>query len=355
MAQKQLFISHISSEGELALALKTALTRDFLGMLDIFVSSDRTTIRAGKRWMDEVEQGLRAADVQVVLCSAESIGRPWVNFEAGAAWLRGLPIIPVCHSGTTVDDLPPPLSFLEGIDCKARGLQKLYDLIAEVLGVATPSIDFDVLADDVRRAEQAQGTIGVEHVENPRVLCAATEQYATLGFDVDVEIVSATFGSESTTVEPRLTRERLVELMTGKHFDVLHLVTPIDASSGEILFDDIDLATGATTGATERMSREQFVKLLTESGTRLTVLATCKVGLRLGTAVARVSNMAACDGDLAITDAETWCRFFYGQIRQGRSVHKAFELTREFCDVAMDCVAHRDAVFSGRAFPPAGG
>jgi hypothetical protein len=115
MAPKQVFISHISDETEIAKHLKRRLDADFLGMLEIFVSSDRQTIQAGQKWLDQVDSALKAADVQMVLCSKASVGRPWVNFEAGAAWLRGIPVIPVCHSGLRLVDLPVPLNMLQGV------------------------------------------------------------------------------------------------------------------------------------------------------------------------------------------------------------------------------------------------
>lgn len=109
MAKTRVFISRISAETALAQALKERLRRDFRGLLDIFVSSDQTTIRAGSKWLDEVDKALKGADVQIVLASRESVGRPWVNFEAGAVWLRGIPVIPVCRSGMTPEALPVPL------------------------------------------------------------------------------------------------------------------------------------------------------------------------------------------------------------------------------------------------------
>ena len=130
MATKQVFISHISRETELAQALKQRLAKHFLGLLEIFVSSDRETIQAGSKWLDEVDKALKSADLQIVLCSKESVGRPWVNFEAGAVWLRGIPVIPLCHSGLKPDNLPVPLGLLESIECsQPEGLQKLYDVL----------------------------------------------------------------------------------------------------------------------------------------------------------------------------------------------------------------------------------
>ena len=36
--------------------------------------------------------------------------RPWVNIELGAAWIKRVPIIPLCHSGLTPSDLPWPFA-----------------------------------------------------------------------------------------------------------------------------------------------------------------------------------------------------------------------------------------------------
>ena len=67
--KKTVFISHISDETEVARWGKARMDRDFLGTLDIFVSSDRSTIAAGRKWLDEVDKALKRADLQIVLCS----------------------------------------------------------------------------------------------------------------------------------------------------------------------------------------------------------------------------------------------------------------------------------------------
>jgi TIR domain len=75
VADRRVFISHSSSERELAQSLKQRLEADFLGMLDIFVSSDRCTIQAGSKWLDDADRGLHDVDIQLVLCSTQPIGR----------------------------------------------------------------------------------------------------------------------------------------------------------------------------------------------------------------------------------------------------------------------------------------
>lgn len=43
---KRVFVSHISDEAKIAGHLKAALVQDFLGFLDVFVSSDSESIAA---------------------------------------------------------------------------------------------------------------------------------------------------------------------------------------------------------------------------------------------------------------------------------------------------------------------
>jgi hypothetical protein len=49
------------------------------------------------------------------MLSKESVLRPWVNFEAGAAWLRNTPIIPVCFSGLRKEAMPKPYSSFQAL------------------------------------------------------------------------------------------------------------------------------------------------------------------------------------------------------------------------------------------------
>lgn len=350
--KKRVFISHISDETELAQWLKARLDQDFLGALDIFVSSDRATIAAGRRWLDEVDTALKMADMQIVLCSRESVQRPWVNFEAGAVWLRGIPVVPVCHSGMAPEDLPVPLSMLQGIAVsQSAGLAKLYDAVASTLNLRTPSLDFVVVAKEAGKLEAryARATSGLETVENPRVLCAASEQYAEpqYGFDLDVAIVERFF-SGRVTVDRALTSDRLTDLLMSERFDIVHLVTPVDPITGALIFSPVDDWTHLPAAGADQMSAASFAALLTESKTRLVVLATCKA-LLLAVEVATVANMAASDQDITGKEAADWEGFFYKLLAQGKPLYKAFEMTRLQRSTPIRAVRHKDIIF---ACPP---
>jgi hypothetical protein len=50
------------------------------------------------------------------MLSKASVARPWINFEAGAAWLAKKPIIPACFGGLTKDTLPKPYSGIQALN-----------------------------------------------------------------------------------------------------------------------------------------------------------------------------------------------------------------------------------------------
>jgi TIR domain len=349
MQKKTVFISHISDETELAQWLKARLHRDFLGMLDVFVSSDRSTIGAGRKWLDEVDKALKRADLQIVLCSRESMGRPWVNFEAGAVWLRGIPVVPVCHSGLQPDDLPIPLSMLQGIALsRPEGLAKLYDAVASTLPIGSPpSPDFAAVAREAGdlEAKYARHTKQIPTIENPRVLCAASEQYAQpkYGFDLDIKVVERYFPGR-VAVEHALTSQRLLDRLTSERFDIVHLVTAVDPDNGALIFDPVDEETRQSTPGADHMLPPSFATLLVEAQTRLVVLATCKA-LLLAVEVATVANMAASDQDITGEEAADWEDCFYRLLVRGSSVHKAFEITKQQREAPIRAVRHKDVIF----------
>jgi TIR domain len=151
-----IFVSHISSEATLATALKAHISEDFLGQVDVFVSSDLDSIPTGESFLEVINQALREASALLVLCSHVSIYRPWVNFEVGAASMRGIPIVPICHSGLRPSDLPVPLAVVQCVEANTEpGLRRVYQLVAEKLCFKVPRKDFSGLLGEVAAFEQS--------------------------------------------------------------------------------------------------------------------------------------------------------------------------------------------------------
>jgi len=162
---KAIFISHVSGEAALADLLKHALDRDFKRRATVFVSSDISSIECGADWMDAIERAIKESCVLIVLCSHSSIRTPWVNFELGAAWIRRIPIVPICHSGLTPADLPMPLIAKEGIVADSPGgLAKLYKVLSRHLDVVPAKPRLSVLAKQAAEIERGEAKLAKESI-----------------------------------------------------------------------------------------------------------------------------------------------------------------------------------------------
>ncbi len=154
MQKPLIFISHITEEREIALALKRLIESSFLGMMDVFVSSDPTSIELGRRWLEQITVALKHCAVEVILASPESVRRPWINFEAGAGWIRDIPVIPLCHSGMVPGKLPSPMSNLQAaLATDVASLRLIFPVLAKAIGCANPAVEFDTFVDIVRQFE----------------------------------------------------------------------------------------------------------------------------------------------------------------------------------------------------------
>jgi len=152
---QQLFISHISEEAGVALALQAMLQELFGGAVEVFTSSDTKSIEAGANWLEVVQSALEQASALIVLCSKASVSRPWVQFELGAAWMEDIPIIPVCHSGMKPADLPMPLSLRNATAFTPEGVERLYRAVAERAG-CTREPDPAALARHLQALQEAE-------------------------------------------------------------------------------------------------------------------------------------------------------------------------------------------------------
>jgi hypothetical protein len=148
----KLFLSHVSNESPLAVVLKERIEKAFDGQFEIFVSSTIVDLPAGTEWLKSLEKALAEADALIVLCSRHSVTKPWVMFESGGAWVKKIPIIPICHSGQKKNTLPSPLSFFQGLEVVSP--QFVHDLLKSLsklfkLKVST-SVDQGLIWDAIK-------------------------------------------------------------------------------------------------------------------------------------------------------------------------------------------------------------
>jgi len=159
MKKPLIFISHITEEKEIALALKELISANFLDMIEVFVSTDPSSIKAGRRWLDEITDALKTCVVEIILASPKSVTRPWINFEAGSGWIRGIQVIPVCHSQMIPTKLPAPLNSLQSVIIDNAGLNMIVSALAEAAKCRLPTVDFSSLIAKVREFEETSKQI----------------------------------------------------------------------------------------------------------------------------------------------------------------------------------------------------
>lgn len=114
------FISFVHEEKEIAEAVQALLKQELHLADGVFLSEDRSQVYAGDQWLVKIREALDSAKVVVLLFSMRAANRPWVNFEAGAAWLAATPIIPCCYGNMRKDRLPHPYSTIQALDLPAE-------------------------------------------------------------------------------------------------------------------------------------------------------------------------------------------------------------------------------------------
>ncbi|MCD6456542.1 MAG: toll/interleukin-1 receptor domain-containing protein [Methanophagales archaeon] len=135
------FVSHVEEDAAVASEIKNWLEDNLLVGVEVFVSSDYG-IKPGDKWEERIIEKLKNCRIALVVCTQMSVKQPWVNFEAGGAWVKGVRVIPLCYHGQRKETLPRPLSRLDALDLsEPDDISELLKIIAEEAGLRAPEID----------------------------------------------------------------------------------------------------------------------------------------------------------------------------------------------------------------------
>lgn len=206
------FISHVHEDVDVATKLKSCIEDSFLGAVDVFVSSDGSSIRGGDRWMQKIEDGLRKSGLVLVLVTHHSAARKWLYFEAGGAFFLGARVVPLLDRSISLRSVGPPLDYLQVcLLSDPIHLQHVFSLIAEMSDMQTPSLDFEQIANalvPVDRANEEQeltpsvdiDTATKKDKQRDPVVAAAMQQFASL-FAVNVRKMKQSTGDKQANAE----------------------------------------------------------------------------------------------------------------------------------------------------------
>jgi hypothetical protein len=145
------FVSHIHEEASIAQVIKNAIEASFGGQLKVFSSGDPNDIPAGVNWLEQLQASLSSASAVLVLCSKASRDRPWVNFETGYARIKGIPVIPICHSGLSQGNLPIQIATSQALNMSDSDFgSRLINGLAVCLRLSeVPHIDEEAIRHDL--------------------------------------------------------------------------------------------------------------------------------------------------------------------------------------------------------------
>jgi TIR domain-containing protein len=337
----KLFISHAYDEASVAISLQRQIQTDFLGLVHVFVSSNRSTLLPGEDWPNRVREELNAAELFAVLCSDRSLVHPWVNIEIGAAFFRNERplIIPLCHRNLDEGKLELPLSPQQAITISSGShIKAFYELLAEQLGSGVPAVDFNAIAANLKKAE-------TEYIENSR----QTEQSARLPGDGSTTImiqdpavlcISSKQFEETAKKDFELIRQYLPAKLNHKvvvkadevrqqlgsaSYDIVHLALYICPLSGDLVFADIDPQTKkATSKATsdDFMTAADFSRLVVTAKSSLLVV-TVPEPLSFVAKLLPFTSIVFPSGPVAAEALGKWMKTFYQFLSQSRTLSDA--------------------------------
>jgi hypothetical protein len=147
-----IFISHAVANKNIAQSLSEVLeaTKE---TVTTFLASRPGDIRADEDWLGGIERALQKADTYIIILTPESVLRPWVNFEAGAAWFFKRQLVFVRIQALSTDDIPSPINSRQvyAIDVKEQ-------LIAVLKSIGLPIAKPDLAVSKII-AQAAEDTV----------------------------------------------------------------------------------------------------------------------------------------------------------------------------------------------------
>lgn len=174
----RVFISHVHEDADFAEAIAAWIEPNLLQGVKCFNSSSRG-IPLGSQWLNEVSAALAGSAVMLVLVSHASLSRRWIYFEAGAGFVRGIPVVPVCIGGMTKLELEPPLNFLQAIELpNLESERRLLALVAEPADLEPPPMAPRI----VLPTRVTQSSASIDEKIRPRRIFANTADNAFTDF-----------------------------------------------------------------------------------------------------------------------------------------------------------------------------
>lgn len=159
MATIEIFISHSSSDEELAKRLITLIQSALLIPSELIrcTSVDGFRLPAGTSTDEALRREIHESRAFIAIITPSSITSIYVLFELGARWGAQKPLIPLLGNGASATVLRGPLASLNALSCDnpAQLHQFVDDLAALLKRKAEPAAAYSKCVDEVARTSKA--------------------------------------------------------------------------------------------------------------------------------------------------------------------------------------------------------
>ena len=150
-----IFISYWAGEQGVATSLCDFVTTSLPDKTTIFMA-DSGTIRGGDNWLDIIKRELKESKVVLSILSTDSVKRPWINFEAGAAWIDKI-LIPLCFGLLEKGNMPAPYNQLQVLQLREPlDVHRLVEDLYWHLALGEPPIFIPMLMTSSSQPEHQQ-------------------------------------------------------------------------------------------------------------------------------------------------------------------------------------------------------
>lgn len=155
--KKVVFISHAAADRDIAVKLRTEVERSFPAAT-VFVSSAPDVLELGDPWIEKILDALAESVVAIILCSRTSLSRPWVWFEAGAAWGRKIPMLCVCVGAQRKSALPAPFNAYQAADLdETTGVEAIFAKLEKIFGLSVQPLDSQRIVAEIAKSVEVGG------------------------------------------------------------------------------------------------------------------------------------------------------------------------------------------------------
>lgn len=178
---------------------------------------------------------------------------------------------------------------------------------------------------DAARKQGRRTDANYEEIETPRVLCAATVQWAEFGFEEDAAAIQSAFG-KYVTVKRDLEGTALARLLTSGEWPIVHLVCYIEPSRGDLIFSRVDASRSPSVVVPHdaaRLTPDALADLCEQAHVQLLVLATCESATYVQR-LSRSTRVVASPTLVTGSAVGEWARLFYKQLAEGKALSQAF-------------------------------